>query len=331
MNTPLISILIPAYNAADTIDECLQSILRQEGLETKQLQIVVLNDGSKDDTSEHVMQFQRKFPECIELHSRENRGIGPTRNELLSMARGEYVWMVDADDALEQGCWTLIEPHLRTGMVEMVMLSYLIRPRIGSGKVTHKIYRGEFSSGIELTRSGQYNNSLWSRIFLRKALLNIAPSFGKFSMGEDFDFIFRFTPHCGKTVCISQICYQYIITPHSATQERTLEHQRKVSDDSLQCILGYRDYFAQFDADTARILRMPLNFFILGYIYSLVISGLDYGYCSACVKRIWDAKLMPLSPLPCESNRQRIFAHIVNRAWLLHLLLRFKQLRNYIG
>lgn len=93
---PDISVIMPAYNAAQYIREALDSLLRQS---FQNFEIILLNDGSKDSTvgicAEYAEQDGR-----IRFVDKENEGVAITRNSALDMAKGEYVIFIDSDDII---------------------------------------------------------------------------------------------------------------------------------------------------------------------------------------------------------------------------------------
>lgn len=94
MEHPLISVLIPAYNAGDTIEDCLRAVLAQDW---PALEAVVVDDGSTDQTAAVCKQIAAADPR-VRLISRENRGSAAARNTALDHAGGEWLAFVDADD-----------------------------------------------------------------------------------------------------------------------------------------------------------------------------------------------------------------------------------------
>jgi len=88
---PLVSAIIPAYNAADTIGRAIESILNQT---YRNIEVVVVNDGSSDDTGEIV---RRRYPQATYLEQK-NAGPSVTRNHGVAAASGELVAFLDADD-----------------------------------------------------------------------------------------------------------------------------------------------------------------------------------------------------------------------------------------
>lgn len=93
-NSPLVSIIIPVYNTEQFLEECLNSIVNQT---YKNLEIILINDGSTDSSMEICKRYQKKDKRII-LISQENKGAGVARNKGLDVAKGEYITFVDSDD-----------------------------------------------------------------------------------------------------------------------------------------------------------------------------------------------------------------------------------------
>lgn len=94
---PKISVIIPAYNIEDYIATCLFSIINQS---FKDIEILVIDDGSKDKTAE-IVEIFGQFDKRIKLIKQENQGAGNAKNNALKLAVGKYIMFVDSDDCLE--------------------------------------------------------------------------------------------------------------------------------------------------------------------------------------------------------------------------------------
>jgi lipopolysaccharide biosynthesis glycosyltransferase len=97
---PLVSVLIPTYNYAQYIGQCIESILAQN---YPNIEIIVVDDGSTDDTAAVVQRIVEtdnypSLPTVIRYFYKENGGIGSAQNECLKYARGKYIAWADADD-----------------------------------------------------------------------------------------------------------------------------------------------------------------------------------------------------------------------------------------
>jgi glycosyltransferase involved in cell wall biosynthesis len=94
MNKPLVSVVIPAYNAAKTLEFTVQSVLEQT---VRDFEILIVNDGSKDNTLE-VAESLAARDSRIKAISQPNSGVSSARNAGIKAASGEYVAILDADD-----------------------------------------------------------------------------------------------------------------------------------------------------------------------------------------------------------------------------------------
>ena len=92
-----VSILVPAFNAAPWIGETLDSALGQSH---RDREIIVVDDGSRDDTLERARAFARRHPDEIRVTTQTNAGASAARNHALRLARGEFIQFLDADDLL---------------------------------------------------------------------------------------------------------------------------------------------------------------------------------------------------------------------------------------
>lgn len=96
-NYPLISLIIPCYNARQTLGKCLNSVIRQS---YSNLEIIIIDDGSTDGTSQIYEDFQGK-DERIKIFKQDNSGVSKARNNGVKAATGEYICFVDSDDWVE--------------------------------------------------------------------------------------------------------------------------------------------------------------------------------------------------------------------------------------
>lgn len=99
-NMPLISIIIPIYNVADYLATCIDSVIGQS---YSNLEIILVNDGSTDNSLEIAQQYKEKDSRVI-LINQDNKGLGGARNTGLYKAKGNYIFYLDSDDYLDKDC-----------------------------------------------------------------------------------------------------------------------------------------------------------------------------------------------------------------------------------
>ena len=93
-----VSIILPIYNAEKYLEECVKSVITQT---YQNIQIILVNDGSKDNSWEICQNLKKKDPRIIAI-TQKNSGVSVARNAGLNIADGEWIMFVDPDDVLSQ-------------------------------------------------------------------------------------------------------------------------------------------------------------------------------------------------------------------------------------
>ena len=97
-NMPKVSVIIPIYNAAEFLGECLDSVLAQT---LTDIEVICVNDGSPDNSLEILREYEKKDSR-IKIIDQKNQGAGAARNHGMSVARGEYLSFLDSDDFFDR-------------------------------------------------------------------------------------------------------------------------------------------------------------------------------------------------------------------------------------
>jgi len=207
---PLISVIIPAYNAEKTIQETIESVLKQT---RSDFEVLVINDGSTDRTLEIVSRIK---DERLRIFSYPNAGVAPTRNRGLVQATGEYISFLDADDL-----WTpdKLEAQLKALQDNpQAAVAYSWTDWIDES--------GQFlRPGGHITETGQVYEKLLVRDFIESGSnpLIRAEAFqdvGKFdeslAFGEDWDMWLRLAAGY-EFVAVPSAQILYRISPNSAS------------------------------------------------------------------------------------------------------------------
>ena len=116
-----LSIIIPAYNAGKYIRECLDSVIGQD-LPKEEYEIIVINDGSSDETGAIVEQIAAGQGN-IRLFDQENQGPSVARNYGMKLAKGEYLMFVDSDDTIERNCIRRLTDRCISDDLDMLQFS----------------------------------------------------------------------------------------------------------------------------------------------------------------------------------------------------------------
>ena len=118
---PLISIMIPVYNAERYLERCLESVLSQT---YSNIEIVMVNDGSTDSSGEICNRYAES-DDRIKVFHKTNEGVAATRNYLLSKVNGDYLMFVDSDDTIPNDAVSVMYERMVRDGSDMAVGRYL--------------------------------------------------------------------------------------------------------------------------------------------------------------------------------------------------------------
>lgn len=224
---PLVSVIIPVYNAEKFLHECIESVLRQT---YENLQVIIIDDGSKDNSRQIEDVFQNK-DKRITLIKKENRGVSSARNIGLQYAQGDYIYFLDADDvlypnALEKGIAAFCDG------IDLVEFAYLQMSE--TGKILSRLYiekdyfrltQREFVESLfyDVTSypyyygSLDYQGYLWNKLFRMDIIRNNHIHFNESIVyNEDCLFVLEYMLHANDCAYLGETLYQYRINSNGA-------------------------------------------------------------------------------------------------------------------
>ncbi len=219
----LISVIIPAYNAEKFIERCLSSVLGQS---YRALEVIVVDDGSGDNTAAEVNRFVDERLSLLRLPS--NCGQSVARNTGLAVAKGEYIGFVDADDFIDNDFYERLISEAKRSNADIVMGETRCFSK-NKGKIAKNKSREVFETveKIALLKHGGPCDKLYKRDFICK--YNI-----KFPEGlilEDNFFVVQAFYLAQKVVAINGAIYNYVCNP--ASTMRSIENKQKRLDCGL--------------------------------------------------------------------------------------------------
>lgn len=118
-----LSLIIPIYNVERYVARCLQSCLYQSLVASTDYELVIVNDGTQDHSMDIVEEITQGHTN-VTLIYQQNQGLSMARNAGLRAAKGEYVWFIDSDDWIEEGCLHEIIRCLSETKVDILQLQY---------------------------------------------------------------------------------------------------------------------------------------------------------------------------------------------------------------
>lgn len=120
----LLTIVIPTYNMQDYLHRCLDSLVLNDEQLMSQLEVLVVNDGSKDNSSAIAHEYETKYPDTFRVIDKENGNYGSCINRGLKEATGKYIKILDADDWFDAEEFSRYLEELKHADVDMVLTPF---------------------------------------------------------------------------------------------------------------------------------------------------------------------------------------------------------------
>jgi len=117
-----LSIVVPVYNVERYVRKCILSIINQDDDLFKNIELIIVNDGTKDNSVEQIIDLVDLY-DNITLINQENHGLSVARNNGMNKASGDYVWFVDSDDWISTDALKILMPYL-DGKNDIVSFAY---------------------------------------------------------------------------------------------------------------------------------------------------------------------------------------------------------------
>lgn len=234
----MVSIIIPVYNGEHYIAEAIDSLLKQT---YDKIEIIVVDDGSEDNTARIVKSFRH-----VRYIHQENRGVSASRNLGMSIARGDYIAFLDADD--------LYTPEKVEKQVDVLINSpdvdvvYNDGIEVDKNKKTLNILKSEyvFENRADFVAFLLFRQivPVPASIMIRKKCINENVFYSsEYVQAEDYDFILRLAERY-KFKYIPETLYIYrrhannLTNAHCFQQKSELEVLRKIGFDKIESIVG---------------------------------------------------------------------------------------------
>ena len=280
---PLVSVIVPIYNAKDHIARCVESIRRQT---YRNLQILLLNDGSQDVSLEVCRMFAQ-VDGRITLIDKENSGVSATRNLGMRAARGAYLQFVDADDTLQPYATELLVQRARDSGADMVIAHYnrveppreheraraprrvedadpgfdpRTRVQTFGFLMEGPLTKAEFAYGLMQEPASFFDGVMWNKLY-RAEIVRAHPDVvcsEELDYSEDFYFNLSFIRYAERFYALSTPIYNYVQNPQSLVHNL---NPMKVLTTRWELSAYYKDLYRQLGLYEENRIRLNKYFF----------------------------------------------------------------------
>jgi glycosyltransferase involved in cell wall biosynthesis len=249
MKTIKVSIVVPAYNAQESIQKTLQSLLFQT---LQELEVVVVNDGSTDKTKE-IIENIAKTDSRVVLINKENEGPSIAREVGISKARGEFIYFLDSDDYLEKNALLDMYTLAKKRNADIVVSPFYEdnNEKLRFCQAIHS-NKEEFSS-IEFIHAILQERAywaLWNKLYAKELFDTIyIPK--ELNYGEDLLLVVQLVLNANKVALFNKAYLHYIYNPLGLSKAKvsTKMYQMFIVYDKLEQIFKEKDLYEEFKED----------------------------------------------------------------------------------
>lgn len=260
---PLVSLIVPVYNAAATLPRCLDSLLQQR---VTSLQIILVNDGSTDDSLRICRAYQARDARIAVLDL-PNRGVSSARNSGIACASGRYLMFADSDDWLAPDAVERMVRAAEQTRSDLVICDFY---RVKGSRMQIKgsisdpgvLSRRDFARSMMNSPADFYYGVMWNKLYRRELIARYQMQLdSRVQWCEDLLFNLQYLSKV-QTVCVCKLpLYYYVSSPNSlakrnATLRNWLRMKRMVYEKYCRLFeeLGMHDR----PADILRVARFLL-------------------------------------------------------------------------
>ncbi|MCC8189388.1 MAG: glycosyltransferase [Planctomycetes bacterium] len=249
MAAPCLSVIIPVYNAAPWLRQCLDSVVGQEG---PTAEILLVDDGSTDGSGDICDEYRSRDNRVIVLHG-ATAGAGPARNRGLERARGEFLVFVDADDLVEPGAFAALVAAQRESGADVVRGAWRVITADGQPGTMRQTYYPARRGMAYIQEEGDrhrvcFNPTVWAALFRRTFLTDHGVRFEHRLSGQDALLVLALTRLNPRYRYLDRIVYAYrrqafnsITLTFSPSKRQRIRDQRVFLDALYQYFLAEND------------------------------------------------------------------------------------------
>lgn len=205
-----ISIIIPVYNAENTLNRCLDSIVNQE---YKNYEIILINDGSTDNSKQILDEYKNKYTNIIVKH-KTNEGVSSARNMGLEIASGQYIMFADSDDFFINQWLDKLNHELLKNDIDLVVTSF-IEVDFNENELNHNILKDENRNSLVVNKlpgfyfTEGFIHPCWGKLYKKEIIMNYNIRFPNQSLSEDTIFNISYLKYCKNILFLNKNLYVY--------------------------------------------------------------------------------------------------------------------------
>ena len=198
---PKVSVIVPVYNVEKYVEKCIKSLVDQT---LQEIEIIAVDDGSKDGSKSIVDNYIKKYPDKIKYLYKENGGLSSARNFGIPYANGEYIAFLDSDDYVEPTMYEEMYKLAKKDNADMVECDFIWEYPNKQKYDYGVVYNGK-KEAIEKARV-----VAWNKLIKREIIENEKIEFPFGLRYEDVEFFYKLVPRLNKISFMKKYFIHYV-------------------------------------------------------------------------------------------------------------------------
>ena len=206
MSNIKLSIIIPVYNVEKYLRKCLDSVLDQD---IDNYEIIVVNDGSKDNSQLIIDEYKEKHPKIIKSLIKPNGGLSSARNYGVKYAEGEYICFIDSDDYVEKNHYKKMLDLAIKDNADLVVTDF---EYVWENNPSRKLYKKGIETGNNDYRKAMFLSPLfsWNKMYRKGLFDKLECRYPEGLWYEDIPVTLRYAVHSNKISYLNELGFHYL-------------------------------------------------------------------------------------------------------------------------
>ena len=267
----LISFVIPCYNSESYMQKAIDSLI----IAKKDIEIIIVNDGSKDNTIKIAKEYQKKYPDTIKVIDKENGGHGSGVNAGLKMSTGKYFKVVDSDDWVDEYSLKEVIITLKKIDVDMLVVNYVYEKEgtskeMGYQKVLpeNKIFTWEEVGKFKVSKYLLMHSVIYKTSILKECKLSLP----EHTFYVDNIFVYYPLPYVKTIYYLNVPFYRYFIGRSDQSVNESVMISRV--DQQIKITKMMIDFFDPFKIEPKNLRKYLIHYLDIMMTVSTILCKL---------------------------------------------------------
>jgi glycosyltransferase involved in cell wall biosynthesis len=328
-----LSVIIPCYNAKEHIERCLTSLANQN-LKVSEYEVILIDDGSKDNTAK-IIENLKSTNKNIVFHKQKNQGQGVARNYGLKLAKGEYIYFLDADDYIAHNSLNILLSYLEKYDLDIICFNTIITEKYNLFELNNKALNPEISvtKGIDYISENRHHRlEPWWYITKRTYLLKTGFVFEEGVFLEDAIFTINVIANTKRFAHIPFNAHRYVTSQTSTMRSKNQKHLDKLIKSYVKFILNLNEMISKisfasevYNPIFVENIRYRLNANVMYMFFKIVNSNYTIKDINRIIYKLKRNNVYPINTKIINEEfshpKIRLAVYIFNHKHLFYTLL----------